>query len=301
MSKQANKTAIGAFVVGALTLVITGMLIFGSGKFFTKKVKYVLYFDESVGGLNVGAPVVFRGVKVGTVTDIQLFFNPDDLSIKIPVFIETEPERVKRVEGARYHPKYMQNLVVEQGLKGKLTSQSYVTGQLMIEFDFYPDKPIVLLNRDPKIKELPTIPSDMEEIGRTMENALEAIRKLPLEEIVNGMKNIIQSIDQLVGAPEAKKTIPNLNQTMKNVNKLVQNVDDKIKPLMSNIVSSSKAAERALIQIEKAFSTKEGFFSELETSFKQTSKTARVALKQIETTLSNLENRHHCVMNLIMS
>ncbi|GAI83620.1 unnamed protein product, partial [marine sediment metagenome] len=77
---------------------------------------------------------------------------------------------------------------------------------------------------------------------------------------------------------------------LKNVKKLVQDVDDKINPLMSNIVSSSKAAERALLQIEKAFSTKEGFFSELETSFKQTSKTARVALRQIQTTLSNLED-----------
>ena len=68
MSKQPNVTIIGAFVAGAVFLVITGLLVFGSGKFFSQTKKFVLFFEGSVKGLNVGAPVDFRGVRVGSVT-----------------------------------------------------------------------------------------------------------------------------------------------------------------------------------------------------------------------------------------
>ncbi|MFV9646304.1 MAG: MlaD family protein, partial [Desulfobacterales bacterium] len=85
MSKKASKTAIGGFVVGALALIVVGVLIFGSGKFLTKTQTYVMYFEGSVRGLNVGAPIVFRGVKIGSVTRIQLVANTDDLSFQIPV------------------------------------------------------------------------------------------------------------------------------------------------------------------------------------------------------------------------
>jgi len=71
MSKKTNKTLIGGFVVGALALAVVAVLIFGGGKFFSEKVKYVLYFESSVKGLNVGAPVIFKGIRIGSVTEIR--------------------------------------------------------------------------------------------------------------------------------------------------------------------------------------------------------------------------------------
>jgi paraquat-inducible protein B len=59
MSKQANKTLIGAFVVGAIVLAVAGILVFGSGDFFSVRPMFVMYFEGSVSGLNVGAPVTF--------------------------------------------------------------------------------------------------------------------------------------------------------------------------------------------------------------------------------------------------
>ena len=72
MSKKANPTIIGVFVIGALILVVAGTLTFGSGKLFSEKRPYVLFFDEPINGLSVGAPVKFRGVTIGAVTDIKL-------------------------------------------------------------------------------------------------------------------------------------------------------------------------------------------------------------------------------------
>ena len=91
-----NQAVIGAFVVGAVVLAVVGVIVFGSGKMFQEVDKYVLYFEGSVKGLNVGAPVTFRGVKIGSVTGISLRANPENLEVRIPVVIEIEKGRIER-------------------------------------------------------------------------------------------------------------------------------------------------------------------------------------------------------------
>ena len=87
MSSKANPTAIGAFVIGALAIAIGGVVALGGGKFFKDTTTYVMFFDSSVSGLRVGAPVEFRGVNVGSVTKI-LGTIGEDLEIQIPVYVE---------------------------------------------------------------------------------------------------------------------------------------------------------------------------------------------------------------------
>ncbi len=72
MSKQANKTKIGIFVLGAMALLVIAIVVLGSGKLFRKTFKAVCFFEGSVGGLDAGAPVVFDGVRIGSVTDKRL-------------------------------------------------------------------------------------------------------------------------------------------------------------------------------------------------------------------------------------
>ena len=141
MSKQANKTVIGIFVVGAIALVVIAIVLLGSGKFFKQTLRAVCYFEGSVGGLNIGAPVVFRGVKIGSVTDVLLRADSTKLTFTIPVYIEIEPDKFT-VVGAR--PKQLgQNLktFIDRGLRATLEMQSIVTGQMQVGLDFYPDKP----------------------------------------------------------------------------------------------------------------------------------------------------------------
>src|SRR5512135_2268972 len=142
MSKQANKAVIGIFVVGAIALVVIAIVVLGSGKFFKKTVKAVCYFEGSVGGLNVGAPVVFRGVRIGSVSEIILKVDPSKLIFTIPVYIEIEPDKFE-VVGARPTEMKGQNLktLIDKGLRASLETQSLVTGQMQVGLDFHPEKP----------------------------------------------------------------------------------------------------------------------------------------------------------------
>ena len=79
MSQKANPTLIGGFVLGALVLLVGGVLLFGKGLFFApKRQQFVIYFPDSVNGLNVGAPVKLKGVTVGTVTDVRVQYDVEN-------------------------------------------------------------------------------------------------------------------------------------------------------------------------------------------------------------------------------
>jgi paraquat-inducible protein B len=230
MSKQANKTVIGAFVVGTIALVVIAIVVLGSGKFFKQTFKAVCYFEGSVGGLNIGAPVVFRGVRVGSVTEVILGLEPSKLAFTIPVYIEIEPDKFS-VIGVR--PKKLgENLkaFIDRGLRASLETQSIVTGQMQVGLDFKPDKPAKFaeFKFDTKTPEIPTVPTPMQELAKKIE-------KLPIDEIFEKLSSTLSKIDNLVGSPEIVQAIRSVNLALGDVRKLVQNVDSRIGPLASSI------------------------------------------------------------------
>jgi paraquat-inducible protein B len=248
MGKQPNKTIIGAFVVGAIALMVTGVLILGGGRFLAKTRNYVLYFPGSIKGLNVGAPVVFKGVQIGSVTGIKVRFEGADLAnIRTPVFIEIESDRISKATATPRLQKFVAEVetrkimerLVERGMRAQLVSQSLVTGQLIVAFDFHPDKPVNLVGGDLEYMELPTIPS-------TMEQLTETIKKLPLEELVNQALQVVKNIDSVVNSPDLKASIHTLHEALKNANELVEHVDEKVGPLASSIEKTAGAAQDAL-------------------------------------------------------
>jgi paraquat-inducible protein B len=117
MSKKASKSLIGAFVLGALVLVVAAVVVFGSGKFFRQVKKDVMFFEGSVKGLQIGAPVMFRGVQIGQVTDIVLRINAKELIAFIPVYIEIYPQKIVPIEDKPiYDEQYLQALI-KKGLR----------------------------------------------------------------------------------------------------------------------------------------------------------------------------------------
>jgi paraquat-inducible protein B len=235
MSKKANKTAIGGFVVGALALIVVGVLVFGSGKFLTETQTYVMYFEGSVKGLNVGAPLVFRGVKIGSVNNILLVANTDDLSFRIPVFVEVERKHFTLTgdEALDLSPKEQLVLLVARGLRAQLIVQSMVTGQLIVELDFHRDKPAKLVAGYSEYLEIPTIRSGMDDLVKQIEEA-------PIEDILTKVLSAVDGIAKVVNSKEVKESLMSLEQTLKNLNKLVQNIDSRIEPLLSAVEEAVK-------------------------------------------------------------
>ena len=230
MSKQANKTVIGIFVVVAIALVVAAVLILGSGKFFKQTLKAVCYFEGSVGGLNIGAPVVFRGVKIGSVTDVILRVESSKLIFTIPVYIEIEPDKFS-VIGVR--PKELgQNLktFIDRGLRASLEMQSIVTGQMQVALDFQPNKPAKFaeFKYDQKTPEIPSTPTPMQELTKKIE-------KIPIDEIFEKLSSALGAINKLVSSPEIPEAIRSVNLALGDVRKLVQNVDNRVGPLASSI------------------------------------------------------------------
>lgn len=223
MSKQANKTVIGAFVIGAVALALTGVLVFGSGKFLSKMEHFVMYFEGSVKGLNIGSAVMFRGVKIGSVTDIVLHTDPNDLTVEIPVFIEVDPERFEQVGEARSKRRTEEEIkiLIEHGLRGQLQMQSMVTGQLMIELDFHPEKPARLVGTDTRYAEIPTIRTGLQQLSQTIQN-------LPIHDMVNNLTSALKGIERAVNSPEIGKGMKNMNETLQDIQRLAESLDRSI-------------------------------------------------------------------------
>jgi paraquat-inducible protein B len=282
MSKQANKTIIGAFVLGAIALVVSGVLMFGSGKLLREIGTYVLYFEGSVKGLNIGSPVLFRGVKVGSVTDIMLQYNPEDLNVYIPVVIEVERDRFESVTDKKRKKAKVRELI-DHGLRAQLQLQSMVTGQLMVNLDFYPDEPFIMVSREKaRYPEIPAIPSDLQKITKTIE-------KLPLDKIFNKLSESLDGIEKIVNSPDLQGSIASLKKALDSADTLLVNINRKVEPLVANIEDTSDAARDAFAQAEKTLALEEGVPGELASSIKETLASIRNTLGEAEQSLASVQ------------
>lgn len=296
MGKQASKTTIGAFVVGAVALLVAAILVFGSGKLIEDRVRYVMFFDGSLKGLQVGAPVVFNGVKIGEVTDIQALADPAMLEFYTPVYVEIQPDKIQiigkgtRTLGDLSKRKYdSYKPLLEKGMKAQLVLQSFVTGQLWISLGFYPDKPIRLVGLIRDVPEIPTVPTAMEELQKTLEN-------VPIREIAAKLDNVITGIDRIVNSPELNRAIANLERTTADISRLVKHVESQVEPLSADVHRTLDEANKALVsargalsQAEKTLAFQEGVPGQVAERLLLTLDAARTALDESRKTLVEVQ------------
>jgi paraquat-inducible protein B len=236
---------IGLFVVGAIVLVVVAIGVLGSGKLFKESITYVMVFEGSVKGLNVGSPVVFRGVKIGSVSSIHMHFNYANKAMTILVYSDFEPSQIEIVNADEAMAKELTKRdryanmreLIGRGLRAQLEMQSIVTGQLQIALDFYPDKPAVYAGVDKTIQEIPTIPTPLQELAKKLES-------LPIEEILNRVNLAMDGIAKLVHSPELKESVVNLNIALKDVQSLVRNVDAQVKPLSAALSETIRDTQK---------------------------------------------------------
>lgn len=237
MSRRANPRLIGAFVVGAIALVVVGVLALGSLQwFFERPVRVVMLFDGDVNGLTVGAPIAYRGVKLGQVSDIRIKVEGGG---KIAVYGEVPPrllgeDAVTMIRDA-----------IKQGLRAQLALQSLLTGQLYVSLKMMPATPAKLEAADPHAIEIPTVPSELQEWSTRVEGLVNRLAALPLDQLITSATGAMGEIKDLAASPELHQAIRRADGLLADLQGLAREAG----PMITSFTATSDAARSAVTDV----------------------------------------------------
>lgn len=228
MPKKPNKKLIGIFTVISIAIFVIILVMFSSIKSFKlKDDQLVMFFNESISGLNIGSPVSFRGVEIGQVIKIELIPNKDKKGFSIPVFVklnENQNFRARSSVWTNNNAIFLEDLV-KNGLKAQLVTQSYLTGQLMIELEMLPKIKPVFQNKYfvKNVLEIPTILSSKGELSQGIQN-------MPIKDILDKFDDFLINFNEKL--PLALDSVivmaKNVNKAAIKVNELAGNINGSI-------------------------------------------------------------------------
>lgn len=252
MSRKANPTVIGSFVVGAVAIAVAAVLILTGGQLFKKKLPVVMYFDGSVKGLSVGAPVNLRGVQIGTVKEIEIVVSPDQ-DVRIPVTVDIDPSAFTMIGyGSRLGIDEFRQGIYEScrddGLRAQLQMQSLLTGQLFIQLDYFPETVAHFIEAS-DVTEIPTIPTTLQELGSVLED-------FPIKAVLGNLEKTIAALAELSGDEGISQAITSINQAAADVSLLVGTLDKRTQTLQPVLVEAQHTLTQAtttLAAAEKTF------------------------------------------------
>jgi paraquat-inducible protein B len=268
MSQKPNPISIGLFIVIGAALGVTGLLLFSSSKMFTKTLNCVIYFDQSLNGLNAGAPVKIRGVTIGSVNRVMVRFNQSTNDLSLPVIIELEEkllnERLSEPVAA-FTGAFLEERV-RNGMRASLQAESLVTGVLYVELSREPNAPPPVLHqlehRYPEIPSQPTqiqalldnlasldikgISTNINALITRLDTVLENMR---MGDISAGVTNALLSINRLVTSPDITNSLASVRTTLDQYRLLGEKITGRVDPLAESITNSLVEANRTLAQL----------------------------------------------------
>ncbi|HXV78474.1 MAG TPA: MlaD family protein [Candidatus Binatia bacterium] len=285
MNKKVSPAVIGAFVLGALALIVIATLIFGSGRLFRQTREFVLYFDGSVNGLRIGAPVKIKGVEIGAVKDIRLQLEKSK-ELKIPVIIELDLKKftargATQAAETAMEPEALHKVIVDRGLRGQLEMESLVTGLLFVALDFFPGSPIHLVqqaNGDYEYPEIPTLPTTLEQARDTVTQILNKLEEIDFKGLIASLDETVNGIKRTVNSPELESTIRSLQKTMPKIDEAVVSIRDLAVTLNDNAKRLSTSLEQTSIDARTSL-------KQADEALKQATQT----MKSAETAVANIE------------
>jgi len=239
--RRANPLFIGAFVVGAIAVLAVALIALPGRHWFKQPQRVVMFFSGSVFGLQKGAPVVFRGVRVGDVTEISVRYDGKTDAFAIPVVAELDDDAVRGLEGRFTHDDigHALPLLIKRGLTAQLGTQSLVTGQLYVDLDFRSKPPGVLHGGyEGEATEIPTSATAFQ----ALKNQLESV---DLRKILDDLSQIANAARSLLTAPELKQGMKDFAATAGHARALAAQLEQRAAPL-------TRSAERAMASVERA-------------------------------------------------
>lgn len=218
---------------------------------YRQRIPFLLFFEGSVRGLKIGAPVEFIGIKVGAVSDIRMVFDRQKTTFRVAVLVHIEPERVSesKDDSAGGTPHELLELLVERGLRARLQMGSYLTGALFVDLTMAPETPIHLVGGNTPYPELPTIPARMEELTASLTEFLTRIQSVPIDRIGAELEGTLKGMNKIANAPELTDSIRSMNRAFKSLEETTAKLDAEA--VGDNIAGTAKAAREALETTQK--------------------------------------------------
>ena len=229
---------------------------------FTEKVRFVMFFEDSVRGLTVGAPVEFKGIKVGSVIGVRLEYEERTGAFRIPVVVELEPERIlDRGERMKKAPRDAFQSLVKRGLRARLQTGSLLTGQLFIDLDMQPKTPIRLVGAGRTEPELPTVMGNLEQMTTQMKSIVDKLDKVDIVAIGSELQSTLKGTAAFANSPNLDKTIADLAASLSSLRGILRKVDDRAEPITANLEQALAAARDALEKSKATMVAVEGVLS----------------------------------------
>ena len=263
MKNNANSLAIGMFVLGAALIAVAGVIIFGAAKFFEDDKLFASRFSETVNGLDVGAPVKFRGVKIGKVERIAItsqkaaWNKKTDREDMVLVIYSIDLNLLKRrmrdtdnVSGEKWI-----RMRVKDGLRAKLNYQSIVTGMLYVELDYLEKQnPELELRESHGILGIPSEPSGLSEMMKSMQDSIASISRIDFVSLFNNANALIVNLNKKVTEIDAKNLTDTAVLTMRSADAFLRNADSlasSAKVTLGNVDATLDNVDAALASADK--------------------------------------------------
>ena len=267
MNKRISPAVIGAFVVASFAILVTALVVVGSGKMFTKPVRFVCMFPGNLNGLKVGAPVKVRGVQVGEVAAIRLRLDPSEGQMRagvkellLPVIIDLDKSMLReRGAIADLDARGVENWI-KRGMRAQLQVESLLTGLLYIDLDLHRGtQPNFVLEPGGPYQEIPTVPTDLAQLQQRLMDTLDKFEKIDFNGLVNSITDAANSINSLANSSDLRETLQSLKGTVANLNQAIvtarqvlSNANGQIGPLVTDIRETSDETDKTLKEVRAA-------------------------------------------------
>lgn len=239
MSQKVNHNAIGAFVLGAIVILIAAIVWVTGSNFGAERSRAVMVFDGSAKGLRVGAPVALKGVTIGQVIDIDIVVDTSTFQVLIPVTVEFMGDKIREI-GAEVPEEDVVPGLIDKGLRGQLRTQSLLTGLLFIQMDFHPNSRVTYQNISTKYDQFPTIPTDMDELSRSL-------AEIDVPRLLAETQETLSGINDFVTSEQTQLSSQRLNETLQAIQALSDNLSAAT-PALVALMENSNATVTTLRQ-----------------------------------------------------
>lgn len=252
MSESRKPFLIGAFLLSGVAFLVAGLLLLSRDSLLSRPVEYVVYFTGALDGLDVGADVTYRGVKVGNVQQINLSYDRTLNDVVMPVTIRINSESARSKKKDRGFDHSIEPLIAK-GLRAQLQTPSLLTGKAIVALDFFPEQPGYI--RDPHIIDLPaipTVPSRIDQIADVLRDLAKGLKEMPLKETLEAANKTLLAFERIATAPETQAGLHSLSVSLANFEKISQQLQQRLPGMLDNVHSGSVELKDALVDVRHA-------------------------------------------------